>query len=1302
MFDEKDYLFKMMRKEEEQQLQLQQQRGEEKEEETPPHISRLPSQQQLKQGGGLGAGLCDEPSSYKATSEDSGEKREEMMKRKKRYSTHAHEHSNQETDAQGILTSSSIDSPATTPPPINDHIEEIVNAHRNTYRRMRIHVFNSCGMNVELVLSMHREDIKQIIMRELSEILGRSPSLRINLTINIGTSRPASNLSEREESLNFYIRTRMRLIFNINDDLDRIINKWLNELRKGAAKAEEEPEGSGYSFDRVLFIDVDIYHSALTQILRGFKEISKTFSGKNFLYIPKDSLETEGMCVLKCIAADIIIRDKNQPNKDICSSTLNRKLRSLKKLLCHVKIPPNTRSIDWESLNIIERANNVNLDVYTLLCLNDEDEAKDGKRRNRKGKRLMISMVRKGRAFPSKRKISLLLIEENQIALIRNLRKFLNAFCELMRKKICIKSLQNTRTCHHTNCTSRAIESLPPPGEMIEFQSIAKTYAPSHVAYFHLTCVPLTDVSEPVAIAYCYIIIARDGSVTASDTYSGLDAATRFLKSLSKQWAEIKTNKVKYPLRMTPESQRKFNNASACNLCETPFTQSRDKVRHHRHDLPNDNFEAALCNKCNLALRDNAYHLTVIGNYCSYNLDILLKAADTLMNISILPKSSTFKFNNVKIGNLSFIDSYAFLSSGLGSLGKTFIQSSGLLTYTDSLLSEYSAEARRLLTMGKQILSYDHIKKISSLDDPCLSPQKAFFNSLKGEHISESDYEHCQAVWKACNCSNLGQYLLAYLRVDVGLLADNFQYFRNDFHNKYELDPSHFLNLPQLAYQSFLKSSKVKISPISDHTLSSTIKRNIRGGFCGVVTPQLQAKEGESILYLEFNALYSCCMTEKLPKSNIEMLSEDDTRQIVDQLMTLDIEGEYGYWVLADTLPVKPEVAIDTDEFPLVISHLEITRNHLSPYSKSVLEEQQIKYPSKVRKLVASHLPQKRMLFGLKHLRLLVSLGLEIGRIRSVYRYKQEAFMKDFILRNIEFCQQETSKQSKSMMMMCNNAIIGKTLHSEENRIESTRIVNSASQLLSEVCDPLFKQLFVLQPNRTISVKSKSVINNPLTPIGFTILELSKYFMRKFYIDMKIHYAERMRLSYTDTTSFIISLKTDDTIKEMSSPPLKDYLDTSNFDPSHPLYDSSRAEKLGYLKSVVGSQKIDEVIALRAKTYSFLLDDGETNEISAMGTDGQEQRKIIHSRFKEALENTSQFRPSFQYTEIENRGGQVQAIGHRENRISSFDDKRYYVDATTSYAYGHPNIPCQNRKRRKRKRKKEKGGSRSLTFPPHN
>ena len=48
----------------------------------------------------------------------------------------------------------------------------------------------------------------------------------------------------------------------------------------------------------------------------------------------------------------------------------------------------------------------------------------------------------------------------------------------------------------------------------------------------------------------------------------------------------------------------------------------------------------------------------------------------------------------------------------------------------------------------------------------------------------------------------------------------------------YELDPAHFLSVPELAWQTCLKKTRVKLELLTDIDILLTVEKGIRGGLC--------------------------------------------------------------------------------------------------------------------------------------------------------------------------------------------------------------------------------------------------------------------------------------------------------------------------------------------------------------------------------------------------------------------------------------------------------------------------------------
>ena len=76
---------------------------------------------------------------------------------------------------------------------------------------------------------------------------------------------------------------------------------------------------------------------------------------------------------------------------------------------------------------------------------------------------------------------------------------------------------------------------------------------------------------------------------------------------------------------------------------------------------------------------------------------------------------------------------------------------------------------------------------------------------LKG--ITDKYYPHAQKVFEELKLKNVGDYHDLYVQSDILLLVDIFENFRNKYIEIYELDLSHFLSAPGLAWQACLKKT---------------------------------------------------------------------------------------------------------------------------------------------------------------------------------------------------------------------------------------------------------------------------------------------------------------------------------------------------------------------------------------------------------------------------------------------------------------------------------------------------------------
>ena len=91
-----------------------------------------------------------------------------------------------------------------------------------------------------------------------------------------------------------------------------------------------------------------------------------------------------------------------------------------------------------------------------------------------------------------------------------------------------------------------------------------------------------------------------------------------------------------------------------------------------------------------------------------------------------------------------------------------------------------------------------------------------------------------------------------------------------------------------------------------------------------------------------------------------------------------------------------------------------------------------------------------------------------------------------------------------------------------------------------------------------------------------------------------------VKLSYMDTDSFIMNIKTEDFYKDIANDVEKRF-DKSNYEVNRPLPTGKNKKVIGLMKDESGGKIITEFVTLRPKTYSYSTDDGKEDK-KAKGT----------------------------------------------------------------------------------------------------
>ena len=167
---------------------------------------------------------------------------------------------------------------------------------------------------------------------------------------------------------------------------------------------------------------------------------------------------------------------------------------------------------------------------------------------------------------------------------------------------------------------------------------------------------------------------------------------------------------------------------------------------------------------------------------------------------------------------------------------------------------------------------------------------------------------------------------------------------------------------------------------------------------------------------------------------------------------------------------------------------------------------------------------------------------------------------------------------------------------------------------------------------------------------------------------MKPKYGDNVKLCYMDTDSFIMHIKTEDFYKDIPDDVEKRF-DTSIYDVNRSLPTGKNKKVIGLMKDELGEHIKTEFVALRRKTYSYLMEDGGSDK-NAEGTKKcVVKRRLKFSDYKNCLLNNEIVLKSQQRFKSERHDVYTEEIN--KIALSSNDDKRSQTfDRITSYPYG--------------------------------
>ena len=103
---------------------------------------------------------------------------------------------------------------------------------------------------------------------------------------------------------------------------------------------------------------------------------------------------------------------------------------------------------------------------------------------------------------------------------------------------------------------------------------------------------------------------------------------------------------------------------------------------------------------------------------------------------------------------------------------------------------------------------------------------------LNMEDITDADYAYAGRVFKDFEIKNLVECHDLYVQIDILLLADLFEHFRNMCLKLYKLDFAEFFVSPWFSMENSFKKSYHRINVLTDVEILLMVQKAITGGIC--------------------------------------------------------------------------------------------------------------------------------------------------------------------------------------------------------------------------------------------------------------------------------------------------------------------------------------------------------------------------------------------------------------------------------------------------------------------------------------
>ena len=672
------------------------------------------------------------------------------------------------------------------------------------------------------------------------------------------------------------------------------------------------------------------------------------------------------------------------------------------------------------------------------------------------------------------------------------------------------------------------------------------------------------------------------------------DCVEKFCEHIISEAKRLYRSFPEVPMKpLTKEQFKEHEKASKCHICFKEFGD-KGKVRDHCHYTG----EGAAHFGCILRYKVPSYIPVVFHNLAGYDAHLFIKElakhtkdigviAENIEDyISFSIKVEVDKYVNKngeeksKEIDIRFINSFKFMCSSLDSLVNNLAKGDHKFWGFE----EYNNKQHELL-IRKRVYPYEYMDSWTKFEDKELPAKDKFYSNLSMAGISDREYEHAMKVWKEFGIENMGEYHDSYLRTDVILLANVFEFFRNVCMENYGLDPAHFYTAPGLAWKACLKKTGIRLELLQDPDMLLMFEQGIHGGITQSIHRYASAnnpymKEYDSnkptnyLQYLDANNLYGWALSQPLPTGEFKWINCDswNPNRLVDMLSS---EKNYGYLLEVDVN--YPEKLHDLhNDIPFMCRKMKVNG---------------------VEKLIPNLCNKRKYIVHIRALKQALDHGLLLEKIHRCIRFRQSPWMKEHIDFNTRLRTSARNDFEKDFYKLMNNSVFGKTMENIR-RHRNIKLVNNEKEYLRTVMKPNFKSGTLLGDDLMGCEmgKVKVVMNKPVY-LGQAILDLSKLIMYEFHYDYMLpKYGDNIKLYHMDTDSYVYDIKTEDFYKDIAGD-VEARFDTSryvnNIGDNRPLTVGKNKKVIGLMKDELRGEIMKEFVSLRPKIYSYRVGNSE-------------------------------------------------------------------------------------------------------------